>query len=179
MTDNLTSITGIGPTIAENLRAAGFETADEVLEADVDELTQADRVGESTAKALLEGETSGYNGRPSNLDDYWEDIMDAAEEGLTYEGIARVAGVGRSTLDDWRANHEEFNAELERHRSTGERELIQDADAEFILERSYDYTKEQEIEHTGDAFDLTLAPEEKEQLDDLLDREPSTSAEDE
>ncbi len=172
MTDDLTSIPGVGPTIAENLRDVGFETADEVLEADIGELTEANRVGESTAEAILNGETSGYNGRPTQLEEYRDEIMAAAEEGLTYEGIARVAGIGRSTLDEWRERFDEFNAELERKRAVGERDLIQDADAEFILERSYGYTKEQEVEVSGDGFDLTLDADEKEQLDELFDVDP-------
>lgn len=89
-------------------------------------------------------------GRPSKLDETWDDIMDAAERGLTFEGIARSAGIGVSTLTDWRDSHDEFSAVLNRARARAEQELIQEADAEFVLERSYDYTKTQEIEHSGD-----------------------------
>lgn len=117
-------------------------------------------------------EKQARGGRPSKLEDRWDEIMAAAEEGLTYEGIARVAGIGRSTLDDWRREDDEFSQELERRRSVGERDLIQDADPEFVLERSYDYTKEQEIEHTGDGFDLSLSADEKEHLDELFDVDP-------
>lgn len=94
-----------------------------------------------------EGNTQG---RPSLLDEYKGDILDAAREGLTYEGIARVAGIGVSTLHDWRDQYDGFSEALERARARGERELIQEADAEFVLERSYDYVKKQEIEHSGD-----------------------------
>ncbi|WP_256394103.1 helix-turn-helix domain-containing protein [Natronoarchaeum rubrum] len=121
-------------------------------------------------------------GRPTKLEqnpELYDEIMAAAEEGLTYEGIARVAGIGRSTLDDWRREYDEFSARLEQKRSVGERELVQDADPEFILERSYDYTKEQEIEHTGDGFDLSLSADEKEHLDELFDVDPQETDTDE
>lgn len=98
----------------------------------------------------VDTEDGGDLGRPPKLDDVYDDVMAAAEEGLTYEGIARVAGVGRSTLDDWRRENDEFSAELERRRSVGERKLIQEADAEFVLERSYEYTKEQDINIDAD-----------------------------
>jgi hypothetical protein len=96
------------------------------------------------------GHVSGH-GRPSLLDDYEEDILAAAEKGLTYEGIARVAGIGVSTLHDWRDEHPDFSESLERARSRGERELIDDVDPEFILERSYDYVKTEKREVDLDA----------------------------
>jgi len=117
-------------------------------------------------------------GRPSKLEknpELYDEIMAAAERGLTYEGIARTAGIGLSTLNDWRDTHEDFAEDLEQARARGEMELVQEtrqSRPEFILERSYGYTKEQEIEHTGDAFDLSLSADEKEQLDEMFDRVP-------
>ncbi|WP_135830648.1 hypothetical protein [Halorussus halobius] len=96
------------------------------------------------------GDVSGH-GRPSKLDEHEDDILDAAREGLTYEGIARVAGVGVSTLHDWRNEHDDFSEALERARSEAERELIQDVDPEFVLERSYDYVKTEKREVDLDA----------------------------
>jgi transposase-like protein len=117
------------------------------------------------------GDVDGH-GRPSKLEDVWDDVMDAAERGLTLEGVARAAGIGVSTLRDWRSNHEDFSAALRRARASAERDLITEADAEFVLERSYGYTKEQEVEVSGDGFDLTLGDKEKEQLAELFDRDP-------
>lgn len=177
MTNDLTTIRGVGETIAEGLRDAGFETVDDVLEADVDELAQVNRVGEATAKAILEGDAKGYNGRPSKLEKFRDELIDAAEEGLTYEGIARVAGVGLSTLQEWRKDHEEFNAELERARARGEVQLVREtreSRPEFILERSYGYTKEQEIALSGGEEIGGLSEDDKEMLDDLFDRKPQT-----
>lgn len=113
----------------------------------------------------------GGHGRPSKLEDTWDEVMAAAERGLTMEGIARAAGIGVSTLRDWRSQYEDFSAELSRARARAEQDLIRDAGAEFVLERSYGYTKEQEIELSGEV-DTSLTPEDKELLDDLFDRDP-------
>jgi len=153
MTDDLHTLRGVGDVIAERLRAVGFESAEDVLEADVDELTEADGVGESTAKAILEGDPGGYKGRPSKLKKYHDDIMDAAERGLTYEGIARVAGVGVSTLREWRDTDPKFDAQLEQRRAIGESRLVDrvvEEKPEFILERSYDYIKTERREVEGE-----------------------------
>jgi len=96
------------------------------------------------------GDVDGH-GRPSKLDEYEEEILEAAGEGLTYEGIARVAGIGVRTLHEWRDEHDDFSQSLERARSKAERELIQDVDPEFVLERSYNYVKTEKREIEMDA----------------------------
>jgi len=150
MTEDLTEIDGVGPAIAEALEEAGFEPVDDVVAATVDELADVHMLGEKSATAILEGDGSG-KGRPSKLEKYEDDILEAAREGLTYEGIARVAGVGVSTLHEWRETHDDFSESLERARSEAELELIQDVDAEFVLERSYGYTKTEKREIDMDA----------------------------
>lgn len=171
MTDDLTSIDGVGPTISEALRDVGFETVEDVLEADVDELAEATFVGESTARAILGEDDGNARGRNKQLEEHREAILEAAEKGMTYEGIARVAGVGVSTLREWRNDHPEFNADLERRRAVGESKLIErvaENRPEFILERSYDYVKtekhEVESDNThrieGDGFTVEFAGEE-------------------
>ena len=150
MTEDLTSIDGIGDAIAEHLREAGFETVAAVKAATVDELADVHLLGEASATAILEDNGSG-KGRPSELKQYEDDILEAAREGLTYEGIARVAGVGVSTLHQWRDDHKDFSESLERARSEAERELIEDVDAEFVLERSYGYVKTEKREVDLDA----------------------------
>lgn len=95
-------------------------------------------------------------GRPRMLeedDDLYGKIMDAAERGLTYEGIARVAGIGLSTLNDWRDEYAEFASDLERKRAVGEQKLVErvaEDRPEFILERSYDYIKTEKREIEGE-----------------------------
>jgi transposase-like protein len=97
------------------------------------------------------GGDSAPSGRPSLLEEYEDDILAAAREGLTYEGIARVAGIGVSTLHDWREEHPQFSEALERARSQAERDLIRDVDPEFVLERSYGYVKTEKREVDVDA----------------------------
>jgi AcrR family transcriptional regulator len=109
------------------------------------------------------------HGRPSKLEDRREDIMEAAERGLTLEGIARAAGVGVSTLREWRTKHDDFSAALKRARARAEVDLIEDASAEFVLERSYDYTKSQEVELSGEVgLSTSLSEDEKELLDEAF-----------
>lgn len=153
MTDDLTTLHGVGPTIAEALHEAGYETPEEVLEASVDELTDVEYIGESSAEGIVEQDPDATRGRDSYIDEVWDDVMEAAEDGLTYEGIARVAGIGRETLDGWRRNNEEFNRELEQRRSVAERRIInfvEETRPEFLLERSFGYTKEQDINLDAD-----------------------------
>ena len=155
MTEDLTSIDGVGPAIAEQLRDAGFETAGDVHGADVDELADVHLIGQASAEAILEGDDEAHGGRPSKLEEYKDDILAAAEQGLTYEGIARVAGVGVSTLHEWRNQHDQFSESLERARARAERELIQEVDPQFVLERSYDYVKTERREIEADVDQTT------------------------
>ena len=146
MTEDLTEIDGVGDAIAEQLREAGFETVADVEDATVDDLADVHLIGEASAKAILDGDDEAHGGRPSMLNEYEDDLLAAAREGLTYEGIARVAGVGVSTLHEWRDEHDQFSESLERARAKAERELIEDVDAEFVLERSYGYVKTERLE---------------------------------
>jgi transposase-like protein len=151
MIEDLTSIKGVGSRIAEELRDAGFETVDDVQSASVAELADVHMLGEASAKAILDDDDGSGKGRRSKLKKCEDDLLAAAREGLTYEGIARVAGVGVSTLHEWRDKYEDFSESLERARAKAERELIQDVDPEFVLERSYNYTKTEKREVDLDA----------------------------
>ena len=146
MTDDLTTIDGVGDAIAEQLREAGFDTVADVEDATVDELADVHLIGEASAKAILNGDDEAHGGRPSMLDEYEDELLAAARKGLPSAGIARVAGVGVSTLHEWRDEHDQFSESLERARAKAERELIEDVDAEFVLERSYGYVKTERLE---------------------------------
>lgn len=90
-------------------------------------------------------------GRPSKYtEERREAILEAARHGTTIEGCARAGGIHHSTLYDWMDQYDEFSEAFNRARAAGEQRLIPEADPEFILERSYGYTKTQEIEHSGE-----------------------------
>lgn len=91
-------------------------------------------------------------GRKSKFDDVKKDLLQAAKNGTTKEGCARAAGIDKSTLYTWLDERPEFSDEFRRARAKGEEKLVKkvlDRKPEFILERSYGYTKKQEIEHGG------------------------------
>jgi len=92
-------------------------------------------------------------GRPSKLDDRRDDILAGARQGMTMEGCARLAGVSKDTLYRWIDEYPEFSDALNRARAQGELQHLQsvnDAGSRFVLERSFGYTKSQEIEHSGE-----------------------------
>lgn len=93
-------------------------------------------------------------GRPSKFTpDRREAILKAARNGTTIEGCARAAGISHTCLYDWLDNYPEFSEAFNRARAEGEQRLVEDVteeDPKFLLERSFDYTKKQEVEHTGE-----------------------------
>ena len=99
-------------------------------------------------------------GRPSKFnEDRKERILQAARNGTTKAGCARAGGINESTLYDWLNKYPDFSKSFKRARAEGEQQLIQDEDVdpEFVLERSYGYTKSQEIEHSGDGLTIKSA----------------------
>lgn len=105
------------------------------------------------------------NGWPRKLREREEDILEAARRGTKKENCAHVAGVHESTLYEWLNAYPEFSEAFTRARAQGEQVLLEheDTSPEFILERSYDYTKTQEIEHSGDvAHEHGLGEDERE-----------------
>lgn len=98
--------------------------------------------------------TSPRGGRPTKLHDHWDDVMEAARMGKPINGCARVAGVDESTLHRWLNRHEEFASKFRKARAEGETrhlETVDDSGSQFVLERSFGWTKKKEIEHQGDA----------------------------
>jgi len=102
-------------------------------------------------------------GAKSKLPDVREDILEAARVGASKGGCARAAGIHKSTLYDWLDEDSprydpEFQREFWQARWEGERRYIENPDdvdsrhAQFLLERSFGYTKEQTIEHGGDGL---------------------------
>lgn len=158
MTNDLTQLKGVGPHIAERLHDAGFETTDEVLEADVDELTEVEGIANATGKAILEQSNRGYRGAPTKLDSVRDDILEAAKKPLNAKQIANRGGVARSTLFRWLDENEEFAFDYRTARSEAAEKLIEkgmdpsdEVDmrfVQFLLERSYEFykTEKREIE---------------------------------
>ena len=104
------------------------------------------------------GHVNGH-GRPSKLEDRWDEIMRGARQGMTLEGCARLAGVAEKTLHQWKNEHDDFRKSLKRARAEGELKHLQsvdDAGSRFVLERSFGYvkTEKREVdashEHTGE-----------------------------
>jgi transposase-like protein len=98
-------------------------------------------------------------GRPSLLDEYREDILDGARQGMTLEGCARLAGIDESTLHRWIDKYDDFRKSLRRARAQGELQHLQSVDdrgSQFVLERSFGYVKTEkreidaDVTHDGD-----------------------------
>jgi len=110
------------------------------------------------------GDVSGH-GRPSKFEDHREAVLDAAHEPIKTRDVARTAGVGKSTLYDWLDEHDYFSDAFRRARSAAARDLVQrgleDPDVDtsmirFLLERTFDYTKTQELEVEGDGLTINV-----------------------
>jgi len=109
-------------------------------------------------------ERTPAGGRPELLDEYRDDILTGARQGMTLEGCARLAGVAEKTLHAWINKHEEFRKALKRARAEGELRHLQsvnDRGSQFILERSFGYVKTEKREVDMDAdvdgdVDLTV-----------------------
>lgn len=88
-------------------------------------------------------------------------LIGAAQEGAFKEHCAMIAGISMSTLQNW-MNWGEEDVEkgiespcadlywaYQRARGAGAVRRLKDADGEFVLERSYGYTKEQDVNLGG------------------------------
>lgn len=72
MSDDLTTISGIGAESATDLEDAGFDTVEAVAEATVDELTEADGFGEARASDTIDAATDHLD----TIDDEADDTVD-------------------------------------------------------------------------------------------------------
>jgi hypothetical protein len=100
------------------------------------------------------------HGRDFAVDeDDHDDILEAAETGMSIRGCARAAGVSLSQLQRYLDAHEDFRVSFERARARGESELIEGglrdeavdtSMAKFLLASSFDYKKTEKREHTGE-----------------------------
>jgi NAD-dependent DNA ligase len=157
MTD-LTTIDGVGPTIADNLRAAGFDSVDAVQDADPEELAEVDLIGMSTARAMV-GEDGNTRGRESDVHDHLDEIERLAKKPISDRGVIRLSDISWKTHKRWRnkdgEEYERYRDVWETSRGVAEAKLADEVaknDPRFLLERAFDYTKEQKIEHEGDGL---------------------------
>jgi len=111
------------------------------------------------------------HGAPSQLDEYREEILQYAREGLSIKTCAEAAGVDESTMYRWMDRNENFRKSFKRARSEGARLLAVQGLAEdsgkdtsmakFLLERSHGYTKTEkkeleDVTEGSDGFGTTV-----------------------
>lgn len=166
MTDyeTLEAIPGIGPAIADNLRAAGYETPDAVMSADVEELAGVELLGESSARAILAGEAGGRRGREPRVDEVIGDVRRELEKPISDRAAIAQTDIGRKTHKEWLKKDgspfDRYQAMYEEARAIAEERLVEgglygDADphfAKFILKATMDYQDKQTVEHEGDGI---------------------------
>ena len=98
MSEDLTSIDGVGDAIAEQLRDAGYET---VAPSSSPRIAFADvhMLGDKSAKAILGDDDGATKGKDFALDEGDHDTLtEAAKTGLSKRGCARAAGVDRKSV---------------------------------------------------------------------------------
>ena len=92
-------------------------------------------------------------GRPSEVEEHTDDILVGARQGMTMEGLARLAGVDESNLYRYLDKNPEFRKSLKRARAQGELKHLQsvnDRGSQFLLERSFGYVKTEKREIEAD-----------------------------
>ncbi len=100
-------------------------------------------------------------GRPSEVEKHTDDILVGARQGMTMEGLARLAGVAEKNLYAYLNKNPEFRKSLKRARAQGELKHLQsvnDRGSQFLLERSFGYVKTEKREIMGEdggAIDVT------------------------
>jgi len=168
MTDDLTDLNGVGPKLAENLRAAGFETPADIREADPDGLEAVDLVGRSTAKALANGTTLGTRGQNPTVDEHIEDVREQLEKPISDKAAIGLSPIGRKTHKEWLKKdggpYERYQQMYREARAIAEEKTVMgglhgEADssmAKFLLKATHGYEDKQTVEHEGDAADITI-----------------------
>ena len=100
-------------------------------------------------------ETKTETGRPSEVAKHEDDILVGARQGMTMQGLARLAGVDESTLYRYlnKDKNAAFRKSLKRARAQGELKHLQsvnDRGSQFLLERSFGYVKTEKREIMGE-----------------------------
>lgn len=102
-------------------------------------------------------------GRPPTVADHIDEIVQLAELPVSDRGVIRLSPIGWSTHKEWQNKEGEpyatYRERWDKHRGKAERKLAEEVaqnDPRFLLERAFGYTKEQTIEHEGDAANVTV-----------------------
>lgn len=160
--DELTDISGVGPTIAENLRAAGFDSVKAVQEADVNELADVELIGESSAEAIINDER-GHRGREPTVEEHIDDIRPHLEKPISDRAAIAQSPIGRQTHKEWmrkeRQPYERYQEMYEEARAIAEERLVQNgltneydsSLVKFLLKATHGYEDKKTVEHDGEA----------------------------
>lgn len=180
--DGLEEITGIGSAIADNLRAAGIETPRDVFDASVEELAAVELIGESTARAIQNGESEGHRGANPTVDEHINDIRPHLEKPISDKAAIAQSPIGRKTHKEWLKKegqpYERYQEMYEAARSIAEQRIVEDglygeADSslvKFLLKATWDYEdkKTHEVDAdidqriSGDGFTVQFDESDKE-----------------
>jgi predicted flap endonuclease-1-like 5' DNA nuclease len=77
MKEDITIIKGVGPSVAEKLRGAGFHTVQSLADATIPQLTHIPGIGQKTAQKIIEGATS--HASLKSLNDFPEENNETKE----------------------------------------------------------------------------------------------------
>ena len=161
MSNDLTDIPNVGPSRAETLRDAGYETKADVEDASKEELAEVNGIGATTAAAIDAGEISHQHApEESQLPEKREALLEAASIPQTKTDVAKAAGMTRRGLNKYLNQNEEFAEEFRQRRAKASGELIRrgleddpSVDiqfAKFRLERSFGYNKTENLNVDAD-----------------------------
>jgi len=161
--EKLTDLNGVGETVAENLREAGFETPESVRDAEPEELEeQVDLVGASTARALANGTVLSSHGRNPTVDQHIEDVREHLEKPISDKAAIALSPIGRKTHKEWLKKdggpYERYQQMYREARAIAEEKTVMgglhgEADssmAKFLLKATHGYEDKQTVEHEGD-----------------------------
>jgi hypothetical protein len=162
MTDDIESISGVGPEIADNLRAAGFESAAEVRNADVDELAAVELIGTTSAQAIVNNEADGHRGPDPTVEEHIDAVRPQLEKPISDRAAIAQSPIGRSTHKEWLKKdgepYERYQEMYHEARAVAEEKLVQrgltnefdSSLVKFLLKATMDYEDKQTHEVDAD-----------------------------
>jgi len=95
MTESLEDVAGVGESTASNLRDAGYESVEDLREADQDDLAEVDGIGNALA-ARIKADVGGLEVDEETEAEVEDDGAEEADEAEEYEDLTDISGVGAS-----------------------------------------------------------------------------------